>query len=94
MFCYSNNGHSMRAVEDDYIPIAGEMVFQDYATEAQLIEAFPEYESKLEKQLIINQMSALEASVTPRRIREAALGIDNRWLESVEEEIAALRAQL
>lgn len=36
----------------------------------------------------------LEASVTPRRIREAILEIDNGWLENVESQIAELRENL
>lgn len=37
---------------------------------------------------------ALEASITPRRIREAVLGTDNGWMADVEEQIEALRGNL
>lgn len=40
------------------------------------------------------QIVSLEAQQTPRRIREAALGIDNGWLADLEAQIDALRAQL
>lgn len=40
------------------------------------------------------QIADLEATVTPRRIREAVLGIDGGWLADLNEQIAALRAQL
>lgn len=36
----------------------------------------------------------LEASITHRRMREAILGIDNGWLQNVDAQIVALRAQL
>lgn len=40
------------------------------------------------------QILDLEALQTPRRMREAAIGIDNGWLAALEAEIAVLRAQL
>ncbi|TXH90357.1 MAG: hypothetical protein E6Q78_05300 [Rhodoferax sp.] len=40
------------------------------------------------------QIAILEASVTPRRLREAAIGIDNGWLASVDGQITALRGQI
>jgi hypothetical protein len=44
--------------------------------------------------VIRQSIGALEASVTPRRLREAVLGVDNGWLQSVDAQIVALRAQL
>jgi hypothetical protein len=43
MLVYSNNGFSMRAVEDNYSPASGEVVFQAEATDEQLETAFPGY---------------------------------------------------
>ncbi|MET2828940.1 hypothetical protein [Mesorhizobium shangrilense] len=43
MFCYSNNGASMRAVDPDYVAQPGEVLFANYATEADLVEAFSGY---------------------------------------------------
>jgi hypothetical protein len=43
---------------------------------------------------IKQQIDILESTTTPRRTREAILGIDNGWLANVNTEIAALRAQL
>ena len=37
------------------------------------------------------QIAELEASVTPTRIREAVLGIDNGWLKRVNDQINQLR---
>lgn len=44
--------------------------------------------------LIKQEIVALESQQTPRRMREAALGIDNGWLVGIEAQIEALRAQL
>lgn len=40
---------------------------------------------------IVQQIVALEASVTNRRFREAALGIDNGWLQNLNDQIVVLR---
>ena len=45
-------------------------------------------------ELIKRQIVVLESQQTPRRIREAALGIDNGWLAGIEAQIVVLRAQL
>jgi len=50
--------------------------------------------SEDEKAKIKSDIAALEASVTPRRQREAILAIDTTWLAAQETAIAALRAQL
>lgn len=47
-----------------------------------------------QNQDILRQIYELELNVTPRRVREAILGIDNGWLSNVESEIDALREQL
>lgn len=92
--CYSNNGLSMRWVSADYEPDSDEVLFDDIATPEQLAEAFDDYETEAEKLDIISQINALESQQTPRRIREAALGDDNGWLENLDTQIAALRSQL
>lgn len=43
---------------------------------------------------LLTQISDLEHQVTPRRIREAILGIDNGWLAQIEDQIEDLRVQL
>jgi len=47
-----------------------------------------------EKAKIKADIAALEATITPRRTREAILAIDTTWLAAQETAIAALRAQL
>ncbi len=43
---------------------------------------------------IQQQIDTLEATMTPRRIREAANGTDNGWMKALDAQIAALRTQL
>ena len=43
---------------------------------------------------LLDQILTLEGQQTPRRIREAALGIDAGWLTDIEDQIVVLRAQL
>jgi hypothetical protein len=43
---------------------------------------------------IVLQIISLESQITNRRIREAVLGMDNGWLEDINDQIEALRAQL
>jgi hypothetical protein len=43
---------------------------------------------------IEQQIIALETLVTPRRMREATLGIDNGWLADIDAKIANLRLQM
>ena len=43
---------------------------------------------------ILVQIDILEQSVTRRRMREAALGIDGDWLKNLDAQIASLRATL
>ena len=40
------------------------------------------------------QIAAIERQITPRRLREAVLGIDKAWLAQRDAEIAKLRAKL
>lgn len=43
---------------------------------------------------ILAQIVELEATVTPRRLREAAVGIDGGWLKDVDDQIADLRKKM
>ena len=44
--------------------------------------------------LLVMQIVELEATVTLRRLREAAIGIDGGWLKGVDDQIAALRKKM
>lgn len=46
------------------------------------------------KRSITNQITTLEASITNRRIREAIRGSGKQWLDGIDDQIVALRAQL
>ena len=43
---------------------------------------------------ILAKMATLEASVTPRRLREAIRGAGKIWLDTVDDQITALRITL
>lgn len=79
---------------------AGSSLIPDGAIE---VEAAPNHADEIwqggewvlpESRLAMNQILELEAQVTPRRLREAALGTDGGWLANIEQQIAALREQL
>jgi hypothetical protein len=52
------------------------------------------YEKENPKILIKEKIANLEATITPRRTREAILAIDTTWLADVELQIEQLRQQL
>jgi hypothetical protein len=52
------------------------------------------YENEQPKILIKAEIAAIEATITPRRQREAILNVDNGWLAQQDAAITALRAQL
>lgn len=73
--------------------------FKPEATEDQKQAAKALMEANLQKlntktvnEVLLAQIVALEATMTPRRIREAIK--DPSWMEELETKIAALRAQL
>ena len=43
---------------------------------------------------IFAEIAALEALQTPRRVREAMLGVDGGWLDNLNGQIAELRSSL
>ena len=53
-----------------------------------------EFDAVYETFDIKEQIKALEAQITPRRLREAVLGVDGGWLAQQEAAIVALREQL
>ena len=76
-------------------------VYWDDATKSQRErDCTPEEVAEIEARKtapvpIIDQIKALEATVTQRRLREAVTTTDGKtWLAAVDAQIAALRAQL
>lgn len=53
-----------------------------------------EFLAQKAKEVILNEISFIENSITPRRTREAILGTDDGWLAEQEAAIALLRQQL
>ena len=74
----------VRVVDDVLVEYPGEMPSAD--DQARWIA---EYVTRL---AIIKQIEALEATATPRRIREMAN--DPTWMKELDAQIAALRAKL
>lgn len=110
MFCYLNNGFSMRSVEDDYIAQPGEAVFVDYATDEQLQVVFPDYltlksqqNNEVNNEAIKAQIAELEEK-QHRSVREIIISNPSvltnsnqeavQRLQDTEVQIAILREQL
>jgi hypothetical protein len=68
--------------------VDGQWVYQDIA-QPQTPPPPPPLEGDA---LLAFQISALEATITARRLREAILGIDKGWLTDKNARIASLRA--
>ena len=79
------------ATAEGNIPFTAEEEAEWDAREAQAAAEAPAREAKV---ATINQIATLEASITNRRIREAIRGSGKQWMDSVDDQIAALRAQL
>jgi hypothetical protein len=74
--------------------VNGELVDLKPEEEAQREANYLADQAHIEANRVLNKIIALEASITPRRTREAILAIDTTWLAEQEATIAALRAQL
>ena len=79
-----------------------EVVVQEYAPAVyETIDVPSEYEveivdisDEIAKDAIRKQIAELEASITPRRMREAIMSGDYSWIENVDLEIEILRGEL
>lgn len=70
---------------DGKLTLTGEDLFRFYRVVDGAYVKDPE---QIARQKIID----IESSITPRRVREAVLGIDGGWLAARDAEIAALRS--
>lgn len=72
--------------------------FDVAATPAQIIwkkrALSPDEQKQTANNNTMQQITALERTQTPRRMREAIAGTDGGWLSALDTKIAALRAQL
>ena len=107
MYCYCNNGLSMRAVDPGYEPQEGEVLFEAIPTPEELSGAFPGYAGATValatanvNAAILAQMDALDGGGQARAIRGAVLAAglpasaDLTRLQALEAQVAALRATL
>lgn len=62
MFCYSNNGYSMRAVDGDYVAQGGEVLFAEYATEEEKNTVFQLYNNGVPALTKSQKLVALSAN--------------------------------
>jgi hypothetical protein len=94
MYIASNNGLSIRWVDpnDSYVPVAGEISFDEFPTDEQIATSFASYRDAVAALAKREQILNLESQITPRRLREAVLGVDGGWLLSINNQINALRA--
>lgn len=79
-YAIKNDGKSWRAINDITEIEVDEVFSEDQPTISANIEA-------------LHQMLTLEASITPRRMREAILG-DGGWLADTNAKLADLRKSL
>lgn len=96
-YCFSKGpagDYGFRMVPPDYETNPGEVLFDDAPTDQQLSAAFADYAAAKTAKGVKNQIALLESRMTFRRLRESVLGTDNGWLENLDSQIAALRAQL
>jgi hypothetical protein len=95
MFCYSNNGLSMRSVDPDYVAQSGEVLFEGYATSDQLGTAFPGYAAD---KALADQFPAAQALLTKtdtvvKRINEGiSLGLTTATTADVVAYMTFIRA--
>lgn len=75
------------ATAEGNIPFTAEEELEADAREAQHAIDAP-------KIAIQNQITALETTITNRRMREAIRGSGKVWLDGIDDQITALRAQL
>ena len=91
--------HAVVEITPDYDPVTQSVVASGCAFNqtTQEWEQVWEVRSKTAEEMklgVINEIQKLESLVTPRRIREAVLGIDGGWLADIEARISTMRKQL
>lgn len=80
MFCYYNNGLSMRAVDPDYTPQSGELLFSALQDPIQLAAAFADYTSAMAAANPSNAQVALDKSdITVLRCYSAGVAVPSAW---------------
>jgi hypothetical protein len=94
MYCYSNNGMSMRAINDDYVAQNGEILFDHEAADAELAAVFSGY-SEAQKEL---RIVTLDAEYEPQfaelaqAYATALMAEDTTTVANIQVDYAALKA--
>jgi hypothetical protein len=94
MYCYSNNGKSMRAVAVDYVVAEGEVLFDHTPTNAELALAFSGYTDAIKEQ----KTEALDAEYEPQfaelaqAYATALMAEDTTTVANIQVDYAALKA--
>lgn len=94
MYCYSNNGYSIRAWNDPNDILPGEVFFDHTPTTEELRAAFPLYNSGIPVPTKAERIKALNAIYDPQRAElERYLNLAvNRWQD--QEFADEIRAEL
>lgn len=89
-----------RDFENDCFNVAnGLLVSFDFThiarpTNIELLALIPSIENDKQRQDKLDQIVALESSISPRRLREAVLSGDTSFIESIEQQILEIRNTL
>jgi hypothetical protein len=97
---YLKDKSALRDTENDSINIVNGQI-QDWRftnipcpTRDELFDFVAVVELKNSKEAIQKEIAELEASITPRRVREAVISGDNSFIVSIDNQIAVLRAKI
>ena len=77
-----------------YADDSSQIVIHDDTVLPSDADLLAECERLTNRQVIINKIKELEATITPRRMRDHALGTGGDWLKDKEAEIATERGKL
>jgi hypothetical protein len=100
MYCYSNNGLSMREVGEGYVAAVGEVLSPSILDPSELPNLFPAHSAAMSRVHAIEQIALLEALETKRRVAEAmpddagGTAEGRAWMAANRVAIEALRALL
>lgn len=62
-YCYLQEGTAFKQVEDDYQPLAGEIVVAEILTQEELARAFVGYEAAFKKQMLLNDIANIQNDI-------------------------------
>lgn len=86
---YKAPDNSIHFIEPEFAHLLPQGSVQITDEEAEVIRA-----ANIKPPTVLEQIAQIESTITQRRIREAALGIDGGWLAQKDAEIAELRKSI